>query len=256
MRAGGRGVYDRSSNLPAWQNALITLLKRLFDMTASLIALVMLSPVLLAAAIGIRLSSRGPVFFRAERIGRDGKPFIMHKFRTMHVEQPSDASAITARDDKRVFRWGSWLRRLKIDELPQLFDILRGKMSVVGPRPEDPKIVRLYYAPEHRKTLMVRPGLASPGSIYNYTHGERLIGNQDPEGDYLQKLLPVKLALELVYVRRASLLYDFQIILRTMSVIVQTALGKQQFSDPPEMAEMDRVVPVLTKEMNRGGVST
>jgi lipopolysaccharide/colanic/teichoic acid biosynthesis glycosyltransferase len=91
----------------------------------------------------------------------------MHKFRTMHVEQPSDASAITARDDKRVFRWGSWLRRLKIDELPQLFDILRGKMSVVGPRPEDPKIVRLYYAPEHRQTLMVRPGLASPGSIYN-----------------------------------------------------------------------------------------
>ena len=228
------------------------MVKRLFDIIASLFALTVLAPVFLAAAIGIRLSSRGPILFRTERAGRNGEPFVMHKFRTMRTEQPAGASAITAQRDSRVFPWGSLLRQLKIDELPQLFDVLRGKMSVVGPRPEDLRIVRAYYAPEHRQTLTVRPGLASPGSIYNYTHGEGLIGGQDPEGDYLRKLLPVKLALELVYVRHTSLSYDFWIICRTIGVIVQIALGKGQFSDPPEMADVERIVPVQTRKATRG----
>ena len=218
--------------------------ERLFDIVASLIALVLLSPIILVAAIGIRLSSRGPILFRAERAGRNGEPFVMHKFRTMHTQQTPGASAITARRDSRVFPWGNLLRSLKIDELPQFFDVLRGKMSIVGPRPEDLRIVRNYYAPEHWKTLTVRPGLASPGSIYNYTHGEALIGAQDPENDYLRKLLPVKLALEIVYVQRASWLYDLRIIFRTVGVIAMIALGKRDFSDPPEMAKIERVVPV------------
>jgi lipopolysaccharide/colanic/teichoic acid biosynthesis glycosyltransferase len=222
--------------------------KRLFDILASFTALILLSPILLIAGVGIRLSSPGAILYRARRAGRGGKPFTMHKFRTMRTDQGADASAITSSGDSRVFRFGSLLRRLKIDELPQLYDVLRGTMSLVGPRPEDTRIVRTYYAPEHMETLAVRPGLASPGGIYNYTHGEKLIGQENPQQDYLDKLLPVKLALELVYVRKASLCYDLRVMLRTGWVIVLVTMGKREFRDPPEMAQIDRIVPVRTSQ--------
>jgi len=218
-------------------------MKRCFDLIASLAALTVLSPILLLAAIGIRLSSRGPVIFRAERAGKNGVPFVMHKFRTMRCNAGKDASRITSHADNRVFAVGKILRILKIDELPQLYDVLLGAMSIVGPRPEDAKIVRDHYAPEHWQTLTVRPGLASPGSIYNYTHGERLLDPENPERAYLEKLLPVKLALDAVYVREASFLYDLRIIGRTLAVVVQIAFGRRDFPDPPEMAKIDRVVP-------------
>src|SRR5947209_559846 len=127
--------------------------KRLFDVLVSAVALAVLSPLFLLAALGIRLSSRGPVFYRARRVARGGEPFTMHKFRTMHVHQGAAPSAITGPSDRRVFFFGALLRRLKIDELPQFWDVLRGKMSLVGPRPEDPRIVRDHYAPEHLETL-------------------------------------------------------------------------------------------------------
>jgi lipopolysaccharide/colanic/teichoic acid biosynthesis glycosyltransferase len=217
--------------------------KRLFDVVAAAAALIVLSPIFLIAALSIRLSSRGPVFYRATRAGRNGKPFVMHKFRTMRIDQVNRASAITAAGDDRVFAAGRWLRALKFDELPQLYDILRGEMSLVGPRPEALEIVRDHYAPEHRETLAVRPGLASPGSIYNYTHGEKLIGKENPERDYLEKLLPLKLALDEVYVRQAGFVYDLRIIFRTLIVIALIALGKRRFADPPEMKAINRIVP-------------
>jgi lipopolysaccharide/colanic/teichoic acid biosynthesis glycosyltransferase len=222
------------------------MVKRLFDIAVSLTALVLLWPLLLVAAIGIRLFSRGPVFFRAERAGRNGEPFVMHKLRTMRTEQGTAASRISSRDDNRVFAFGRLIRRLKIDELPQLYDVLCGKMSIVGPRPEDPGIVRDHYAPEHWETLAVRPGLVSPGSIYNYTHAEKLIGRQNPEKDYVEKVLPVKLALERVYVREVSFRYDLRLIFRTMAVIAMIALGKRDFSDPPEMARIPGIMPART----------
>src|SRR5438445_2766534 len=116
------------------------MVKRLFDIMLSAAALVLLSPILLIVATGIRLSSRGPIFYRARRVGLNGEEFTMHKFRTMETNQWPAGSAITAPNDSRVFLFGSVLRRLKIDELPQLYDVLRGKMSFVGPRPEDPRI--------------------------------------------------------------------------------------------------------------------
>ncbi|MGD0519246.1 MAG: sugar transferase [Thermoguttaceae bacterium] len=219
------------------------MLKRLFDIVASLAALIFLSPIFLIAALGISLSSRGPIFYRAQRAGKNGKPFIMHKFRTMRIEQGPKASAITASQDSRVFPFGRLLRVSKIDELPQLYDVFRGVMSVVGPRPEAMSIVRDHYATEHLETLNVRPGLASPGSIYNYTHGEKLIGKIYPEKDYLEKLLPVKLALETFYVRNAASIYDLRIIFRTIFVIALIAVGKRQFSDPPEIRKVDRIIP-------------
>jgi lipopolysaccharide/colanic/teichoic acid biosynthesis glycosyltransferase len=217
--------------------------KRLFDIVFSLVGLVLLSPVLLLSGLGIVLTSRGPILYRARRAGRNGDEFTMHKFRTMHHSKGGKSSAITAARDCRVFALGALLRRLKLDELPQLFDILRGKMSFVGPRPEDPRIVANHYTTAQLETLRVRPGLASPGSIYNYTHGDRYLDTDDPEWAYTQRLLPVKLALELVYVRRASFLYDLRIIARTLCIIVLIAMGKRQFYDPPEMQQALRLMP-------------
>src|SRR5690606_5139728 len=134
----------------------------------------------------------------------------------------------------RVTAFGKFLRSSKIDELPQLFDVLRGKMSIIGPRPEDLRIVEDYYAFEHMKTLDVLPGLASPGSIYNYTHGHKIIGHENPEKDYLEKLLPIKLALESVYVERTGFVYDIRIVIRTMVVIFLVMAGKKTFNDPSE----------------------
>ena len=222
--------------------------KRLLDVLASLLGIIALSPVLLFAAVGIRLSSRGPVLYLSKRAGRSGEPFTMHKFRTMRIDQGANSSSITSSRDPRVFALGSILRRLKIDELPQLYDVLRGKMSFVGPRPEDLDVVRNHYAPEHRETLAVRPGLASPGSIYNYTHGEKLIGREDPQRDYIEKLLPVKLALELVYIRNFSLFYDLRLIFRTLWVVPRIALGKRDFRDPPEMRKIGRIVPARSSQ--------
>ena len=147
------------------------MVKRLFDVLASFIAIILVSPVLLLAFLSVRIASPGPAIYRAQRIGRGGTPFVMHKFRTMHVRHAT-GSVITSAKDSRIFLAGKILRALKIDELPQLFDVLAGRMSIVGPRPEDPKIVELYYTPLARETLSVAPGLSSPGSVHYYTSSD------------------------------------------------------------------------------------
>lgn len=216
--------------------------RRLVDIALSAAALVLLCPLMAIAVAGIRLSSKGSVLYRAQRVGINGRIFTMYKFRTMHVAQSASASPVTGRNDARVFTFGAWLRRMKIDELPQLFNILKGDMSIVGPRPEDPQIVERYFAVNHHETLRALPGLASPGSIYNYTHGETLLDRDDPERCYAERLLPVKLALDLVYVREASLAYDVRIILRTLWVTVSAAFGKRHFPEPPEMRKAKQLL--------------
>ena len=211
------------------------MVKRLFDVALSAVALVLLSPLFLVAAAGILVSSPGPVLYRAKRVGLGGAVFTMFKFRTMHTAQHAAASPITAKHDPRVFPFGVWLRRLKVDELPQLVNVLKGEMAIVGPRPEDPQIVKKYYAAAHLETLRVRPGLASPGSIFNYTHGEQMLAADDSEASYAARLLPVKLALELVYVRERSFFYDLRIVLRTVLTIISIAAGRHDFPEPPEM---------------------
>jgi lipopolysaccharide/colanic/teichoic acid biosynthesis glycosyltransferase len=218
--------------------------RRLIDVVLATLALVVLAPVLVLAAIGIRLSSPGPILYRAQRVGRHRTRFTMYKLRTMRVNHDAQQSVITAQHDPRVFPWGNWLRRSKVDELPQLFNILRGEMAIVGPRPEAPTIVEQHYTALEYETLEARPGLASPGSIYNYTHGEQVLASDDPEKDYIERLLRLKLALDVVYVRRASVWYDVAIIGRTLWVIVSMLAGRRQFPDPPEMAEARRLVAV------------
>jgi lipopolysaccharide/colanic/teichoic acid biosynthesis glycosyltransferase len=214
------------------------MVKRLFDILTAFVGLFALAPICCVAAVGIRLSSPGPIFFRTKRAGVRNHLFTMYKFRTMHVNHGQFANAITGLRDPRVFPFGSLLRRLKIDELPQLLNVLKGEMSIVGPRPEDPRIVNQHFRPEHFATLNARPGLASPGSIYNYTHGERLLQGDDPERVYVERLLATKLALDLIYVNEASLYYDLRIIFRAIWTIVAMALGKQHFAEPPELQKV------------------
>lgn len=201
------------------------IIKRVLDGLLAGVAIVCLSPVMAVAAAGIRLTSKGPLIYKATRMGAGMKPFRVYKFRTMHIGADR-AGAITGADDPRIFRWGQILRKTKVDELPQLFNILNGTMSVIGPRPEDTDIVENHYTDEEKRTLSVLPGLACPGSIYNYTHGERYLTGENAEEIYVTKLLHVKLALDLYYLDHWNLLYDFALIFRTLKAIVLSVAGK------------------------------
>jgi lipopolysaccharide/colanic/teichoic acid biosynthesis glycosyltransferase len=208
---------------------------RPFDLVLASLGCVAAVPLCLAAAAGIWITDGRPVLYKSQRVGRDGRQFTMYKLRTMRLQPPGRA-AITGRQDARVFPFGGWLRRWKIDELPQIINVLLGDMAIVGPRPEDSAIVERCYGSLARETLNVRPGLASPGSIYNFTHGEDQLDSDDVEADYARELLPRKLALDLVYVRRASWFYDMRIIARAATVIVARGCGRRRFMDPPELS--------------------
>ena len=216
-------------------------MKRFFDIVLSGVAVVLLSPLMCIAAAGIKLTSPGTVLYRAIRAGYKGRPYTMFKFRTMHMHRSSTGSKITGARDSRIFRFGRILRALKIDELPQLFNVIAGDMSIVGPRPEDAAIVERHYTSWMMETLEVRPGMASPGSLYgsmlDYTREKRGIVAEDPEKDYIDNILPMKLAVELVYVRNATLWYDLKVILRTIGLILLVLSGKREFGEFPEEQE-------------------
>ena len=199
-------------------------MKRAFDITVSLVMLALTLPFFVFAALGIKLSSSGPVFFPASRIGLKGEMFAMLKFRSMHVS--NEGAVITSRNDNRIFRFGSLLRSLKIDELPQFINVLKDDMSIVGPRPEDPKIVKEAYEPWMMNTLDVRPGITSPGAIFYYAKGEKLIDQATPEASYIARILPPKLAIERAYIARATLLSDLIIIIHTAAAILGEAMGR------------------------------
>jgi len=207
--------------------------KRLFDIVVSAAALLVFAPVIVFAAVCVKVSSRGPAFYQASRVGRDGHRFAMYKLRTMHCRD-TIGSSITAADDPRVFFVGKVLRLLKIDELPQFLNILKGDMAIVGPRPEADDIVEHHYTFEYQKTLHVRPGLTGPGSVYYYTHGEQILAatTADAEDLYVTRLLPDKMALELEYLRRATALTDLRVILNTALVLLQKAAGRKNFPQP------------------------
>jgi lipopolysaccharide/colanic/teichoic acid biosynthesis glycosyltransferase len=202
-------------------------------------------------AVGILVASPGPILYRARRLGLKQKVFTMYKFRTMHVDQLTFSSSITAKNDPRIFAFGSVLRRLKVDELPQLFNILRGDMAIIGPRPEDVRIVDSYYTSYHYETFDVLPGLASPGSLYYYTHCEQVL-NENAERHYAERLLPTKLALDVVYVREASFIYDLRIIIRAGWAILSMAIGKHQFRNPPEIKKAKQLglIPQVFQQQN------
>lgn len=209
------------------------MVKRLFDFTLSLLAIVLLLPIFLFAALGIKLSSEGTIFYKSKRAGKNGVPFTMYKFRSMDMSTEYK-SAITGANDSRVFPFGGFLRKSKLDELPQLINVLKGQMTIVGPRPENIRIVENHYTLQQYATLNVLPGLTSPGSLFDYTHGDYYLGDEDPQEAYVDTLLPLKLSLELFYVENQSLFYDLEIVLRTIVTILQIIFGKKSFDYPKE----------------------
>jgi lipopolysaccharide/colanic/teichoic acid biosynthesis glycosyltransferase len=196
------------------------ILKRGLDLAISSIALTISAPLLLVIGVAIRLTSAGPVLFRQERIGRGGRSFRIWKFRTMVEGAPDQGPAITARGDPRVTRLGLWLRRTKLDELPQLINVWLGDMSLVGPRPEVPRYVEGYSA-EDRKVLAVRPGITDLASIAFRDEEAVLAQFPDREQAYVELLLPRKLALGREYVRQQSLAVDVTLLLRTVAVVLR-----------------------------------
>ncbi len=195
-------------------------MKRAFDIVFSLAGLILLAPVLLAVAWSIRREDHGPVFYRGERIGLGGRPFRIFKFRTMVVDAEKLGASSTGQDDPRITRVGAFLRARKLDELPQLINVLVGDMSLVGPRPQVRWAVDLY-TPEERLALSVRPGITDPASLRFSNEGELLKGSPDPDREYMEKIHPEKMRLSLEYIRRQSLWLDVKIILQTLGKITK-----------------------------------
>jgi lipopolysaccharide/colanic/teichoic acid biosynthesis glycosyltransferase len=192
--------------------------KRVFDLVVAGLGLLLVSPLFLLIALAVKLDSPGPVFFRQERVGRGGRPFRIHKFRTMR--QGAAGAQITVGADARITRVGAFLRRAKLDELAQLIDVLEGTMSLVGPRPEVPRYVAMYPAALRDKVLSVRPGITDIASIEYRQESELLARAADPEREYVEVVMPAKLKLAAAYVEQASLATDIRLILRTLGVLL------------------------------------
>jgi lipopolysaccharide/colanic/teichoic acid biosynthesis glycosyltransferase len=191
--------------------------KRAVDLLLAVPAFVVSIPILVVLAALVRIDSRGPALYHGERVGHYGKPFHIYKLRTMQIGSESTGPPLTVRSDRRVTRLGRFLRATKVDELPQLLNVIKGEMSLVGPRPEHPEFVALYL-PEHRRILNVRPGMTSVASIA-YANEERLLGEGARE-TYLQVIMPAKLEMELRYIDQPpSTRDDLKIMLRTVSAL-------------------------------------
>lgn len=194
------------------------MLKKVFDFFVSFASLLVLSPILIIISVLIKLDSRGPVFYRGVRAGIKGQPFKIYKFRTMVIDAEKKGGPSTADDDARITRIGKILRKVKLDELPQLLNILEGDMSFVGPRPEVYFYVNMYNE-EEKNILSVKPGITDRASIWNSDEGSILKGSTDPEKTYMEKIRPTKLKLQLEYVKSNSFWSDMGIIFKTMNEI-------------------------------------
>lgn len=220
--------------------SLYHICKRGFDVVFALIVLFVLSPIYLLTAIIIKCSSPGTVFYKANRIGKGGQPFICYKFRSM-VADSGKVALTTLENDERIFPFGSFIRKAKIDELPQFYNVLIGNMSVVGPRPEDKENSDFIYRGKYKNILNIKPGLTSPASLYDYTHGEKY----STEEEYKKFFLPEKLELELYYVENCSALYDIRLIFRTVKIVFLSTFGKREFKKPNELVY---ITPQLEKK--------
>ena len=194
-------------------------MKRLFDIVVSLCGLIILSPLLIGLSILVALTMSWPIFFRQERIGKGGVPFKIVKFRSMIKDAASKGPAFTSGGDPRITPAGRFLRNTKLDELPQLFNVLWGDMSFVGPRPEVPKYVK-FYNDDQMRVLTVRPGLTDPASIAYRNEEEILARFDDKETAYREKIMPAKLKLNLSYIEKASFAKDIGLIFKTIGKVI------------------------------------
>lgn len=213
-----------------WSKGTGQVAKRFFDLIFAVTSLIFLSPVMAFVALGIRLTSSGPVLYRGLRVGRNGRSFRMLKFRTMIVDAEALGGYCVGEDDPRITSFGRWLRKYKLDELPQLINVLRGQMSAVGPRPEVQKYVDLY-TDEEKLILTVRPGITDWATLWDSDEGAILSGRSDPERTYLELIRPEKLRLQMKYVRDQSMLVDLKILITTMGLVLTRCFGGARAAD-------------------------
>lgn len=216
---GLRKRYLSNSSLKSVRSA--RMLRRVLDFIGSSVLLLLLTPVGVVVAVAVKVDSSGPILYRAQRVGRDGRLFTMYKFRTMATDSTHDGLRLTKSQDERVTRVGRHLRRLRIDEIPQLWNIVRGDMSFVGPRPEDPRYVA-YFAAEFDDLLRARPGLTSPASVVFADESERLAAASDPEQTYIRDILPQKLEIEMEYARTRSIWTDILVCAETLKRVLRS----------------------------------
>ena len=191
------------------------MIKRAFDIAVAAIGLVVLSPLVVILAVLIKCESQGPIFFKQRRIGKNFRAFLIYKFRTMEENSELSGPLITIGEDPRITRIGRFLRKAKLDELPQLINVLKGEMSLVGPRPEIPRFVELFRS-EYAEILTVRPGITDLASL-KYHDEAKLMGQfPNPEEEYLRSILPDKIRLAREYIDRSSIVFDLGLILRTL----------------------------------------
>jgi len=192
------------------------MLKRLFDIVFSLFGLALVSPLFLVIAVLIKRESPGKAFYRGERVGKNGKPFKIFKFRTMVLNAEKLGGPSTAGDDPRLLKIGLFLKKYQLDELPQLINVLKGEMSLVGPRPEVKMYVDMMTDEEKRVILSVKPGMTDLASLWNFHESEILKGSKNPEKTYQEKIRPEKIRLQIEYVKNRSFLLDLKIIIKTI----------------------------------------
>lgn len=192
------------------------IVKRGFDLFNSTFALVVLSPVFLVVSAGIKLSSKGPVFYKSKRIGINGREFTMLKFRSMHIKEEGAKESQYIVNSSRIFKFGNFIRKSKLDELPQLINVFKADMSVVGPRPYPKSVVDRLYTGEYSKVLSVKPGLSCYDSLFDYAHGELFVTD---ENEYVRTVIPIRTELARVYVEKQCIRTDIYIILRTIRLI-------------------------------------
>lgn len=190
-------------------------IKRIFDIICSSLGLIVLSPMLIIVTILIKKGSEGPVFFKQIRVGENEKEFLILKFRTMVVDAEKLGKQITIGNDSRITKIGIFLRKYKLDELPQLINVFKGEMSLVGPRPEVPRYVNLY-TEEQRKVLKIKPGITDLASLRYKDENELLGDKQDPEAFYINTVMPDKLSLNLEYMKKNNIIFDIYIIIKTI----------------------------------------
>lgn len=194
--------------------------KRIFDLSLTIPGVIILSPLFGAIALAIKLQDGGPVFFRQERIGYKGRPFRIWKFRTMIVDAEKHGKQITVEGDTRITRIGAFLRKTKLDELPQLFNVLTGQMSLVGPRPEVPHYVALY-TEEQKAVLNHPPGITDPASMRYRNESDILLQSDDPEQYYVDRIMPEKIAINLQHAEKGSVVGDMIVIVNTLCVVIK-----------------------------------
>lgn len=194
--------------------------KRCFDIVASAFGLLFLAIPFLFVAVAIRCTSKGPVYFRQERVGKNGKTFRIFKFRTMVTDAESKGLQITVGGDARITKVGALLRKTKIDELPQLINVLLGQMSFVGPRPEVPRYVEMY-SEYQKNVLRIRPGITELASIIYRDENDILAASEDPEKAYVEEIMPKKIELNMEYMKKMNVFYDIKLIFMTFAAVLR-----------------------------------